>query len=89
MTNEMILLLVLLVLTMGLLPAWPYSSAWGYRPSGILMLLLLIFFIWILADHRSLCRSTRQDTKTTAQDVGARIKATGRDVADSIRRAVQ
>lgn len=89
MTNEMILLLILLVLAMSLLPAWPYSSAWGYRPSGTLLLLLLIFFIWTLAGNRPLFRSTGQDIKATVRDVGADIKATGRDAADSIRRAVQ
>ncbi len=44
-----ILLVVLLVLMIGALPAWPYSSRWGYYPSGGLGLLLLIVLILLLA----------------------------------------
>jgi hypothetical protein len=43
-----ILLIVLIVLLLGLLPAWPYSTGWGYYPSGGLGLILLIVIILIL-----------------------------------------
>ena len=89
MTNELLLLMVLLVLTVGVLPTWPYSGAWGYRPSRILAILLLFFFILVLAQHRPFFRSTGEDIKAAVQDAGADIKAVGRDTADSIRRAVQ
>jgi hypothetical protein len=37
------LLLVILVLVLiGLLPAWPYSQSWGYYPSGIVSVLLVL-----------------------------------------------
>jgi len=44
-----ILLIILVAVCLAVLPAWPYSRAWGVFPSGlvaviILMLLLLMFF---------------------------------------------
>jgi hypothetical protein len=46
----MSLLVVLLVLLLvGILPVWPYSSAWGYYPSGGLGLLVLILVVLLLA----------------------------------------
>jgi hypothetical protein len=43
-----ILLIVLLILLLGGLPAWPYSRSWGYGPSGILGLLLVIVLLMAL-----------------------------------------
>ncbi len=40
-----ILLIVLVLLLIGALPAWPYSAGWGYFPSGGLGLILLILII--------------------------------------------
>jgi len=40
-----ILLIILVVLILGALPTWPYSSGWGYYPSGGLGLILLILLI--------------------------------------------
>ena len=40
-----ILLIILILLLVGALPAWPYSSGWGYWPSGGLGLVLLILII--------------------------------------------
>ena len=44
-----ILLIILVLILIGVLPAWPYSSGWGYYPSGgigvvvvVLMVLLLV-----------------------------------------------
>jgi hypothetical protein len=45
---ETLLLILLILLLIGALPAWPYSRAWGYYPSGGLALLLLILFLIIL-----------------------------------------
>jgi len=44
-----ILLIILILLLVGALPAWPYSSGWGYWPSGGLGLILLIVIILALA----------------------------------------
>ena len=43
-----ILLIVLILLAVGALPAWPYSAGWGYYPSGGLGLILLIVVILLL-----------------------------------------
>lgn len=43
-----ILLIVLVLLLVGALPSWPYSSGWGYYPSGGLGLVVLIVIILVL-----------------------------------------
>ncbi|HEY3303154.1 MAG TPA: DUF3309 family protein [Candidatus Binatia bacterium] len=43
-----ILLIILILLLIGALPSWPYSSGWGYYPSGGLGLILLIIIILVL-----------------------------------------
>ncbi|MEO7762369.1 MAG: DUF3309 domain-containing protein [Casimicrobiaceae bacterium] len=40
-----ILLIVLVLALIGVLPTWPHSSGWGYGPSGILGLLVVIVLI--------------------------------------------
>ena len=44
----LILLILLIVVLLGALPAWPYSRGWGYYPSGGLGLVLLILIILLL-----------------------------------------
>jgi len=48
MSVSTILLIVLVVILIGALPAWPYSSGWGYYPSGGLGLVVLILVILLL-----------------------------------------
>ncbi|HYD78831.1 MAG TPA: DUF3309 family protein [Paucimonas sp.] len=43
-----ILLIVLVLALIGVLPSWPYSSSWGYGPSGIVGVLLLVLLILLL-----------------------------------------
>jgi Protein of unknown function (DUF3309) len=43
-----ILLIILVILLLGALPTWPYSSVWGYYPSGGLGLVLLIVIILLV-----------------------------------------
>ena len=45
---SLILLIVLVILLIGALPTWPYSSGWGYYPSGGLGLVLVIVVILLL-----------------------------------------
>jgi hypothetical protein len=45
---NLLLLIVLLVLIVGALPSWPYSTGWGYYPSGGLGLILLILIVLAL-----------------------------------------
>ena len=44
----LIILIILIVLLLGALPTWPYSSGWGYYPSGGLGLVVLILVILLL-----------------------------------------
>ena len=44
----LILLIILILLLLGAVPAWPYSRNWGYGPSGGVGLLLLIVIILLL-----------------------------------------
>ena len=44
-----ILLITLILILIGALPRWPYSSGWGYYPSGGVGLLLIILIILLLA----------------------------------------
>ena len=43
-----ILIIILILLLIGALPSWPYSSGWGYYPSGGLGLILVILIILAL-----------------------------------------
>jgi hypothetical protein len=43
-----ILLIIVILLLIGALPSWPYSSGWGYYPSGGLGLVLVIVLILVL-----------------------------------------
>jgi hypothetical protein len=44
----LILLIVLIILLLGSVPAWPYSKGWGYAPSGGLGTILVIVLILVL-----------------------------------------
>jgi len=46
---SLILLVVLIVLLLGALPAWPYSRSWGYYPSGGMGLVVVVLLILLLA----------------------------------------
>ena len=43
-----ILLVILILLLLGALPAWPYSREWGYGPTGGIGLLLVIILILVV-----------------------------------------
>jgi len=49
MTLGTILLIVLVLLLIGAIPAWPHSRAWGYGPSGGLGLIVVILIVlWLM-----------------------------------------
>jgi len=48
MSLSVILLIIIVLLLVGVLPAWPHSRAWGYRPSGLLGVLLVIVLVLAL-----------------------------------------
>ena len=43
-----ILLIILILLLLGALPAWPHSRSWGYYPSGGLGLIVIIILVLVL-----------------------------------------
>jgi hypothetical protein len=45
---NLILLVLLVVLLIGALPAWPYSAGWGYYPSGALGTVLVVVLVLAL-----------------------------------------
>ncbi len=48
MSLGLILIIILILLVIGSVPTWPYSTGWGYYPSGGLGLVLLIVLILVL-----------------------------------------
>jgi len=75
MSIETLLLLIVVFLVVGVLPSWPYSKSWGYGPTGIFTLLLILFLVWAIAADRPLFRS------------GHNLRSAGHDMADSMRHA--
>ena len=43
-----ILLVILVLMALGALPAWPYSSGWGYAPSSTLGIVLIVLLVLML-----------------------------------------
>jgi hypothetical protein len=43
-----ILLIILIVLIVGSVPAWPYSTGWGYYPSGGMSIVLIVLIVMLL-----------------------------------------
>jgi hypothetical protein len=43
-----ILIIILILILLGALPTWPYSRGWGYFPSGILGVVLIIIIILLV-----------------------------------------
>jgi len=79
MSNETLFLLAVIALVVIALPTWSYSKSWGYRPTGVLTVLLVIFLVWALVGGRPLFRS----------GVGNDLRQTGRDMSATIRHDVQ
>ncbi|MCE9649668.1 MAG: DUF3309 domain-containing protein [Parvibaculum sp.] len=45
---RLLLLILIIVLIVGALPTWPYSSGWGYYPSGGIGTLLVVLLVLVL-----------------------------------------
>jgi hypothetical protein len=43
-----ILVIILILILLGVIPTWPYSSGWGYGPSGLVGTILVILLILVL-----------------------------------------
>jgi len=48
MAASTIVLILLILLLVGAVPAWPYSTGWGYYPSGFLGLLFIVVLVLVL-----------------------------------------
>jgi len=44
----LLVLILVVLLLVGALPTWPYSGGWGYGPSGLLGLILIIVLVFAL-----------------------------------------
>jgi hypothetical protein len=44
----LILLIILILLLMGAVPAWPHSRKWGYGPSGLVGVLLIVLIVLMI-----------------------------------------
>lgn len=49
MTLSTILLVILILILIGAIPRWPYSAGWGYGPSGIVGVILVVVLVLALA----------------------------------------
>jgi hypothetical protein len=45
---RLVLFIIVILLLVGALPTWPYSSGWGYYPSGGLGLLLIVLIVLLV-----------------------------------------
>ncbi|AYD64783.1 DUF3309 domain-containing protein [Achromobacter sp. LC458] len=43
-----ILLIILILLLIGAVPAWPHSRSWGYYPSGLLGIVVIVLIVMLL-----------------------------------------
>jgi hypothetical protein len=48
MTVSTILIIVLILILIGAVPAWPHSRSWGYGPSGLAGVVLVVLLILVL-----------------------------------------
>jgi Protein of unknown function (DUF3309) len=49
--SRALIFIVLIILLLAVIPAWPYSTGWGYYPSGGLGLALVVVLILVLMDR--------------------------------------
>jgi hypothetical protein len=46
---SLILLIVLILVLLAILPSWPYSRGWGYYPSGLVgLIVVIVIILWLL-----------------------------------------
>ncbi|MGN6144881.1 MULTISPECIES: DUF3309 family protein [Phyllobacteriaceae] len=48
MTLSTLLIIILILILIGAVPSWPYSRGWGYGPSGIVGVILVIVIVLLL-----------------------------------------
>ena len=46
---SLLLLIILILVLLAVLPSWPYSRGWGYYPSGIVgLIVVIVIILWLL-----------------------------------------
>jgi Protein of unknown function (DUF3309) len=46
---SLLLLIVLIVVLLAVIPSWPYSRSWGYAPSGIVgVIVVILIILWLM-----------------------------------------
>lgn len=88
MSNEALIVILLVVLVVGALPAWPYSKSWGYGPTGLLAAVLIALVLWAMMGGRDL-KSPGQELKSDVRETGEDLRDLGREAAEGLRKAVQ
>ena len=48
MTLGTLLLIIVILLLIGAVPSWPYSKSWGYAPSGVLGVVVLVVVLLVV-----------------------------------------
>ena len=78
MSTETMILGIAVILVIGVWPAWPHSRSWGYVPTGIMTVLLMVFLVWATAGGRPLFKSS----------AGEDMRSARHEMGDSVRRVV-
>ena len=47
-----ILVILLVLMLLGAFPTWPHSRSWGYGPSGVLLVLVIVLLVLLLSGYR-------------------------------------
>ena len=46
---SLLLLIVLIIVLLAVIPSWPYSRSWGYAPSGIVgVIVVILLILWLM-----------------------------------------
>jgi uncharacterized protein DUF3309 len=46
---SLLLLIVLIIVLLAVIPSWPYSRSWGYAPSGIVgVIVVILIILWLM-----------------------------------------
>ncbi len=46
---SLLLLVILILVLLAVLPSWPYSRSWGYYPSGLIgLIVVIVLILWLL-----------------------------------------
>jgi hypothetical protein len=45
---SLLLIVIIVILLIGVLPSWPYAAGWGYYPSGVMGVVLIVLIVLLL-----------------------------------------